>query len=115
MHIAIQINYLVFKLVFVQQSSKRIARLLGTSFRSLFLVVKLLRDLVLPAISSMVLFFFSGIFRAAVPSGASTGVHEALELRDKDKAVHHGKGVLKAVANINDKIGPAIVAKVCMI
>ncbi|VDD87884.1 unnamed protein product [Enterobius vermicularis] len=52
-----------------------------------------------------------GIFRAAVPSGASTGVHEALELRDKDKAVHHGKGVLKAVANINDKIGPAIVAK----
>nr|ARO49557.1 enolase [Syphacia obvelata] len=52
-----------------------------------------------------------GIFRAAVPSGASTGVHEALELRDKDKAVHHGKGVQKAVANINDKIGPAIVAK----
>lgn len=33
-----------------------------------------------------------GIFRAAVPSGASTGVHEALELRDGDKAVHHGKG-----------------------
>lgn len=55
-----------------------------------------------------------GIFRAAVPSGASTGVHEALELRDKDKAVHHGKGVLNAVANINEKIGPAIVAKVCV-
>lgn len=52
-----------------------------------------------------------GVFRAAVPSGASTGVHEALELRDGDKSVHHGKGVLKAIANINDKIGPALVAK----
>lgn len=52
------------------------------------------------------------MFRAAVPSGASTGVHEALELRDKDKAVHHGKGVLKAVANVNETIGPALVKKV---
>ncbi|VDP14599.1 unnamed protein product [Heligmosomoides polygyrus] len=52
-----------------------------------------------------------GVFRAAVPSGASTGVHEALELRDKDKAVHHGKGVLKAVANVNEKIAPALIAK----
>ncbi|KHN73386.1 Enolase [Toxocara canis] len=52
-----------------------------------------------------------GMFRAAVPSGASTGIHEALELRDKDKAVHHGKGVLKAVANVNEIIGPAIVEK----
>ncbi|VIO95029.1 enolase, putative [Brugia malayi] len=52
-----------------------------------------------------------GIFRAAVPSGASTGVHEALELRDNDKAVNHGKGVLKAVRNVNEHIGPALVAK----
>lgn len=52
-----------------------------------------------------------GIFRAAVPSGASTGIHEALELRDLDKSVHHGKGVLKAVSNINDKIAPAVIAK----
>ncbi|MDB5129287.1 phosphopyruvate hydratase [Mucilaginibacter sp.] len=42
--------------------------------------------------------------RAAVPSGASTGVHEAVELRDDDKAVYMGKGVLKAVANVNEKI-----------
>ncbi|RYU90802.1 phosphopyruvate hydratase [Mucilaginibacter terrigena] len=42
--------------------------------------------------------------RAAVPSGASTGVHEAVELRDNDKAVYMGKGVLKAVANVNEKI-----------
>jgi enolase len=42
--------------------------------------------------------------RAAVPSGASTGVHEAVELRDDDKDVYMGKGVLKAVANVNDKI-----------
>jgi len=42
--------------------------------------------------------------RAAVPSGASTGMHEAVELRDEDKSVYMGKGVLKAVANVNDKI-----------
>jgi enolase len=42
--------------------------------------------------------------RAAVPSGASTGVHEALEMRDGDKDRYKGKGVLKAVENVNDKI-----------
>ncbi len=42
--------------------------------------------------------------RAAVPSGASTGVHEAVELRDEDKSVYVGKGVLKAVANVNETI-----------
>jgi hypothetical protein len=42
------------------------------------------------------------MFRAAVPSGASTGIHEAVELRDGDKARFNGKGVRKAVANIND-------------
>ena len=44
--------------------------------------------------------------RAAVPSGASTGKHEALELRDKDPKRYNGKGVLKAVANVNESIGP---------
>jgi len=44
--------------------------------------------------------------RAAVPSGASTGEHEALELRDADKSRYLGKGVLKAVANVNDILGP---------
>jgi enolase len=47
--------------------------------------------------------------RAAVPSGASTGEHEALELRDGDKARYGGKGVLKAVANINGAIAKAVV------
>src|SRR6478752_9780829 len=42
--------------------------------------------------------------RAAVPSGASTGAHEAVELRDGDKKVYLGKGVLKAVSNVNDII-----------
>ena len=52
----------------------------------------------------------SGAFgRAAVPSGASTGENEALELRDGDKKRYLGKGVLKAVANINDTIAPAII------
>ena len=46
--------------------------------------------------------------RAAVPSGASTGVHEAVELRDGDKSRFLGKGVLKAVDNVNDIIAPAI-------
>ncbi len=42
--------------------------------------------------------------RAAVPSGASTGAHEAVELRDNDKTKYQGKGVLQAVANVNDKL-----------
>jgi enolase len=46
--------------------------------------------------------------RAAVPSGASTGIHEALELRDGDKKRYGGKGTLKAVANVNDIISDAL-------
>ncbi len=46
--------------------------------------------------------------RAAVPSGASTGAHEALELRDKDAGRFLGRGVLTAVANVNDKIAPRL-------
>ena len=52
----------------------------------------------------------SGSFgRAAVPSGASTGEHEAIELRDGDKKRYSGKGVLKAVANVKSKIAPALI------
>jgi enolase len=47
--------------------------------------------------------------RAAVPSGASTGEHEAVELRDDDKKVYVGKGVLKAVDNVNSKIAPELI------
>ncbi len=46
--------------------------------------------------------------RAAVPSGASTGIYEAVELRDGDKSRYGGKGVLTAVANVTDRIGPSI-------
>lgn len=49
------------------------------------------------------------IGRAAVPSGASTGMFEAVELRDGDKAVYNGKGVLKAVENVNNIIAPELV------
>jgi enolase len=52
-----------------------------------------------------------GLFRAAVPSGASTGIYEALELRDNDKANYHGKGVQKAVDNINKTITPALLGQ----
>src|SRR5512143_266777 len=47
--------------------------------------------------------------RAAVPSGASTGVHEALELRDGDKTHYLGKGTLKAVENVNNEIADALI------
>lgn len=50
-----------------------------------------------------------GVFRSAVPSGASTGIYEALELRDGDKSRYLGKGVNKAVANVNEIVRPALV------
>lgn len=49
--------------------------------------------------------------RAAVPSGASTGIHEAVELRDDDESVYLGKGVLKAVQNVNTEIAPEILGE----
>ena len=49
------------------------------------------------------------IATAAVPSGASTGMFEAVELRDGDKSRYSGKGVLKAIDNVNAKIGPALI------
>lgn len=52
-----------------------------------------------------------GVFRAAVPSGASTGKYEALELRDNDKSLYLGKGVSKAVSNVNDIIRPVLLGK----
>ncbi|HEY8944560.1 MAG TPA: phosphopyruvate hydratase [Polyangiaceae bacterium] len=51
----------------------------------------------------------SGFGRAAVPSGASTGEHEAIELRDNDKKRYLGKGVKQAVENVNEKLGPAVI------
>eukprot|EP00727_Mastigamoeba_balamuthi_P001168 m51a1_g11048 putative cterminal tim barrel domain containing protein (439) ;mRNA; r:499709-501321 len=52
-----------------------------------------------------------GLFRSAVPSGASTGIYEACELRDGDKSRYLGKGVLKAVENVNKVLGPALLGK----
>jgi len=57
-----------------------------------------------PTVEVEVALFGGAWGRAAVPSGASTGVHEALELRDDDKDRYGGKGVLQAVANVNDVI-----------
>lgn len=51
-----------------------------------------------------------GLFRSIVPSGASTGIHEALELRDGDKSKWLGKGVTKAIANVNEIIAPALIS-----
>uniref|UniRef100_A0A7S4NS42 phosphopyruvate hydratase n=1 Tax=Guillardia theta TaxID=55529 RepID=A0A7S4NS42_GUITH len=52
-----------------------------------------------------------GTFRASVPSGASTGEYEAVELRDQDRNRFGGKGVLKAVKNVNEIIRPALVGE----
>lgn len=57
------------------------------------------------------LFTDKGQFRAGVPSGASTGIHEALELRDNIKAEYMGKGVSQAVKNVNEVIAPALLAQ----
>ncbi len=54
------------------------------------------------------LFTQQGMFRASVPSGASTGIHEAVELRDGDSKRFKGKGVLKAVGNVNDQLNKAV-------
>src|SRR4030065_2194030 len=57
-----------------------------------------------PTVEVEVILLDGSLGRAAVPSGASTGVHEALELRDGDKGRYLGKGVTKAVDNVNDAI-----------
>src|SRR3989338_928630 len=64
-----------------------------------------------PTVEVDVLLADGTLGRAAVPSGASTGEHEAVELRDGDKSRYLGKGVLKAVANVNTKINKAISGK----
>jgi enolase len=61
-----------------------------------------------PTVEADVLTSEGKVFRAAVPSGASTGIYEALELRDKDPKRYLGKGCLKAVSNVNDILGPAL-------
>jgi len=61
-----------------------------------------------PTVEADVILDGGALGRAAVPSGASTGEHEALELRDGDKSKYLGKGVLKAVANANNEIAKAI-------
>ena len=61
-----------------------------------------------PTIAVSVATSFGSVEEAMVPSGASTGAHEAVELRDGDKARYSGKGVLKAVAAVNDVLGPTL-------
>lgn len=62
-----------------------------------------------PTLEAEVLTEDGYIGRAAVPSGASTGVHEAVELRDGDQSKYMGKGVLKAIENVNEKIADALI------
>src|SRR5437588_12518734 len=61
-----------------------------------------------PTVEADVILDGGALGRAAVPSGASTGEHEALELRDGDKSKYLGKGVLKAVANANHEIAKSV-------
>jgi enolase len=62
-----------------------------------------------PTLEAEVELFDGTLGTAAVPSGASTGKHEAVELRDNDKSRYNGQGVLTAIANVNQHIAPAIV------
>ena len=64
-----------------------------------------------PTVEVDVMLVDGSLGRAAVPSGASTGIHEALELRDGDKKKYHGKSVLQAVNNINGKILDSLVGQ----
>ena len=66
-----------------------------------------------PTIEVDVILGDGSVGRAAVPSGASTGAHEAVELRDGDKSRYGGKGVLTAVANVIDRIGPELLGHGC--
>src|SRR5262249_15617002 len=61
-----------------------------------------------PTVEVEVILSDGSVGRAAVPSGASTGAHEALELRDGDKSRYLGRGVLKAVQNVNEQIAPEL-------
>src|ERR1700675_5145361 len=61
-----------------------------------------------PTVEADVTLISGAVGRAAVPSGASTGEHEAIELRDADKSRYLGKGVLKAVGHINGEIAKAV-------
>lgn len=62
-----------------------------------------------PTVEVDVLTSSGAMGRAAVPSGASTGAHEAMELRDGDKKRYHAKGVLGAVKNVKEKLGPEVI------
>src|SRR5438874_13362385 len=61
-----------------------------------------------PTVEVEVLLADGSVGRAAVPSGASTGAHEALELRDGDTARFGGKGILRAIRNVEEEIAPEI-------
>src|SRR5258708_8097337 len=62
-----------------------------------------------PTVEADVFLADGSLGRAAVPSGASTGEHEAVELRDGDKERYSGKGVLQAVRNVNERIDDALI------
>src|SRR5690606_32831370 len=62
-----------------------------------------------PTVEAEVILSSGTYGRAAVPSGASTGEHEAVELRDGDEARYAGKGVLEAVSNVEEVLAPAII------
>src|SRR5258708_14545453 len=61
-----------------------------------------------PTVEVEVILADGSVGRAAVPSGASTGAYEAIELRDKEPNRYLGRGVLKAVANVNETISPGL-------
>jgi enolase len=67
-----------------------------------------------PTVSTQIVLESGIVAKSSVPSGASTGSHEALELRDGDTSRYLGKGVLRAVANVNEVIGPKVIGRDCL-
>src|SRR5206468_6241751 len=66
-----------------------------------------------PTVEVDVMLEDGSIGRAAVPSGASTGAHEAVELRDGDQSYYRGQSVLNAVENVNELIAPELLGQSC--
>lgn len=73
-------------------------------YRTIFIFLSFFHTVVLVQIDAFNWFVSAGLFRAAVPSGASTGIYEALELRDNDKSCYLGKGVYVQMCSLINKI-----------
>jgi len=99
----------------LSRSAKSVAKIQARNFSTISQVKarEILDSRGNPTVEADVILANGQVFRAAVPSGASTGVYEALEMRDKDPKRYLGKGCLQAVKNVNEIISPALKGMDC--